>query len=83
MGILLFDDRFRSDNNNNDSRSTAEFDGGVKSSRSGGVGLEFLDGDADRDDPDGVGVRLVKHSTESLDGLGCRQTALLRKHLHV
>lgn len=55
------------------SRSSTELDGVQGASSTVGVVQQVLDGDADGHDSDGVGIGLVKHGAQPLDGLGSCQ----------
>jgi len=52
------------------SRSPAKLDGGERTSGAVGLLQQLLNGDTDGHDSDGVGVGLIKHGTQALDGLG-------------
>lgn len=62
------------------SRSTAELDGGEGTGRAVGVCEQVGDGDADGHDSHRVGVGLVKHGAQALDGLSSGQRGLHSIH---
>lgn len=62
------------------SRSAAELDGGEGPGGTVGVVEQLLDRDADGDDSDRVGVGLIEHGAQTLDGLGLSQRGLHGVH---
>lgn len=62
------------------SRSAAELDGGERPGGAFGVLQQLLDGDADGHHSDRVGVGLVEHGAQTLDGLGLRQGGVQGVH---
>lgn len=62
------------------SRSTAELDGGEGPGRAVGVCEQVGNGDANGHDSHRVGVGLVKHGAQALDGLSSSQRSLHSIH---
>ena len=62
------------------SRSTAELNGGEGTGWAVRVREQVSDGDADGHDSHRVGVGLVKHGAQALDGLGSSQRGLHSIH---
>lgn len=58
------------------SRSTAELNGSEGTGRAVGVCEQVGNGDADGHDSHRVGVGLVKHGAQALDGLGSSQGSI-------